>query len=169
MEKKIAYGPAMLALSAAERKFVHGLYEHDNNFARAVAGAGLEGKPAELESYGRAWALQDNIQAAIKELQPLYVTRAIPQAQNALIDVMVNSLKGSERTAASKELMAMAGLGGKQEITVKHEYTINSPEFFADAKAYAQKIGVDPRKLLGSRADIEDAEVVREYDPDEEF
>lgn len=143
-------GPAMRALSQSQRRFVLALLEtgaQDNTVAAGMAGYG--GTEGSRKVAAHRLAHNPKVQAAIKEEADRRLRAGALLAASALVEIAGNSMH-KDRFKASVELLNRAGLVVRTEHKVIVEDNRLSDEIEQGIIALAQRIGVDPTRLLGS-------------------
>lgn len=142
-------GPAMLALNAGQRRFVVALLETgatDNTAAAGLAGyGGTEGSRRVA-----AWHLAHNpkVQAAIKEEADRRLRAGALLAASALVEI-AGDMRHKDRFKAAVELLNRAGLIVQTEHKVIVEDNRLTQEIEAGIVALANRLNIDPVKLLG--------------------
>lgn len=153
-------GPAMTALTEQQRRFVFALAEDGSaNHSRAAATAGYS-----PDDYGgqrvaghRLWH-DPKIRAAIQEVALARINSAAILAGSVLQEIAENrTLSAGDRLKAAGMILNRSGLHEKTEHKVVVEDTRDPAAMVAEVKAFAARLGLDPKKLLGE-AGIIDAE-----------
>jgi phage terminase small subunit len=164
-----ALGPAMLALTPPRRRFVVALLEtgtDDNSLAASMAGFG--GTQDSKWQAGHRLSRDPKVQAAIKEEADRRLRGGMILAASALREI-VASPTHKDRFKAAVELLNRGGLIVQTEHKVIVEDNRLSDEIEAGIIAMAQRIGVDPTRLLGSnskaaqKANAKEAAIDGEY------
>jgi len=145
-------GPDMLALTDRQRAFVFHLVDQggmDNH--RAASKAGYKGDTETLRVTGWRLAHDERIGLAMIEeaRRRLHATAilAASELHKILEDPTTSKML---KLRGIQMVLNRTGLGSSQTHVVKHEVTVTDEQKIADIQAMAEKLGLDPTKLLGS-------------------
>ena len=161
-------GPAMQALTEKQRLFVRAIYATpDWNATEAAAQAGYgSGDRATLRAHGYNIKNNPRVIEAMREYggQQLKVGGLIAIRQ--MVDLALNSMDEKIRLAASKAIADRSGFHAMFEQKITH--AVDDRTMVERAKALAERLGIDPLKLLGENTtEAEFSEVKALPSPDE--
>lgn len=169
------YGPAMNALNARQRAFV----EHylasctesaEGNATAAARAAGYaDNGGAEIRVTAHRLLYDHRILAAIREMGEQTMQAFLPTAL-AAVRAEASNPQSKDRVKAALAAAAIAGLSPltRTENRTVVEHTVNTDDLIAKAKMLAEKLGVDPRRLIGRKLEMIDVTPqVLDYDPNE--
>lgn len=145
-------GPAMQALSPPQRAFVIALLEtgaRDDHLAAKMAGYGGTDGATRVAAFRLAH--NPKVQAAIKEEADRRLRAGAILAASALVDI-ASDTRHKDRYKAAVELLNRAGLIVQTEHKVIVEDNRLTDEIEAGIIALAQRLNVDPTKLLGTQS-----------------
>jgi hypothetical protein len=146
-------GPAMLALSAMQRKFVVAMVEQGGSAYRCALAAGYSDGPGIRQN---AWALSHNtrVQEAIREFGLKMMGVGALTALKFCLETVDNpAVEPQHRLKAATILMDRGGMPAisEQKISVVHKDE-TSQELIKQITAMSKTLGVDPKKLIGGQA-----------------
>ena len=145
-------GPDMLALTDRQRAFVFHLVDQGGmDHHRAASKAGYKGDTETLRVTGWRLAHDERIGLAMIEeaRRRLHATAilAASELHKILEDPMTSKML---KLRGIQMVLNRTGLGSSQTHVVKHEVTVTDEQKIADIQAMAEKLGLDPARLLGS-------------------
>jgi phage terminase small subunit len=145
-------GPDMLALTDRQRAFVFHLVDQGGlDHHRAASKAGYKGDTETLRVTGWRLAHDERIGLAMIEeaRRRLHATAilAASELHKILEDPTTSKML---KLRGIQMVLNRTGLGSSQTHVVKHEVTVTDEQKIADIQAMAEKLGLDPTKLLGS-------------------
>lgn len=151
-------GPAMKALSPMQRAFVYATVECGGNATNAAEAAGYcantapEDRRTNLTSIGSQLMRNPRVAAAlVEEAQKRLLTGSF-LAVEKLLQLVTEGNSQSIQLRAAQALMDRTGMGPKSEHKVIVEHTRTDKEIVARITEISQRLGIDPQKLLGTRA-----------------
>lgn len=150
-----AIGPAMNALPNDRwREFVIALCEQPVvNYAQAAAKADPEGwgrTAATSKNAGYRLAHDDRVQAAVAEEGKRRMGAAVAVSVAHLIQIAESNVyEPKDRMKAIAMILNRAGLPETKEVKVSTTRVLNEAEKIDSIIRFAEKLGVDPRTLLG--------------------
>lgn len=160
-------GPALEALPPMQQQFVLALVTLGCTQSKAAELAGYQGGPNTFKSKGWSLAHDPRVQAAILEQSQKLIRAHAPMALNVVVDLAKSvNIDPRVRLKAALELLNRSGLHAHTEHRVTVERPHSDQEQLARVVALAERLGIDPTKLLGSAATPVDVEfsVVSEGD-----
>ena len=151
-------GPAMKKLNERQQAFVTAMLEFGGrNHTKAARAAGYDGTDEVVRVTAHRLAHDPKIQEAILEEGQKRMTAGGFLAINTLLDICDDvTTEKKDRIKAATEILNRIGLHAKseQKISVTHKDE-TSKEMIAEIKLIAERLGVDPQKLLGNNAIID--------------
>lgn len=141
----------MRSCNDRQRKFVLALLQQgDDNYTRAAIAAGYTGTKESNVIYVTAYRLAHDpkIQAAIQEEAKRRLNAGLILATSMLVG-HVKSADPKVSLKAIEMIMNRGGMHGQSEHKVTVEHTMNEDEMVKSIAMMAQKMGVDPKQLLG--------------------
>ena len=150
----------MTGLTEKQRRFVWALGESNGNHTRAAAVAGYEGELGGVAHRvaGHRLAHDPKIRAAIQEVALEGINGDAILARMVLHEVAENrTYSAGDRMKAALAILNRSGIHEKTEHKVTVEHTTDPTAMIAEIKAFAAKLGLDEKKLLGE-AGVIDAE-----------
>lgn len=173
-------GPAMRALPTDRmRAFVIALHEHalagEESRVRAAESAGYRGTPNGLAVTAYRLTHDEKVQAAIIEEGRRRMGSLVPLAMVRMKEVLLSGSK-KEWMKAADMLFDRVGLPRTTQHEVTTERKYSDEEKIARIVFIAEKLGLDPKTLLGNKApaakvlnqpDAVDAEFEEVFDPSE--
>lgn len=153
-EDRNSDGPAMSALTDQQRAFVYLMIQTGVNEGMANQCA----KAAGYEGPNGGWRCMRNerILAALREETTKRLMGAALVGVSTMIEI-ANSPGHKDRYKAAKDLAAINGFTPEQKITVTHVKQ-DERDVLDKIRERAEKLGLDPRKLLLDAGIIVDAE-----------
>lgn len=152
-EDRAGFGPAMLALTERQQRFVLAclMTGRDNNAEHARM-AGYIGTPATIAVTGFRVAHDPKVLAAMLEEATKRMHSGVLLATSRLMHLAANAKEEKDQLKAISMILNRAGLHEKTEhkLTVKHE--TNEAEMLKQIERMAEFLGVDPKKLTGNVA-----------------
>ncbi len=149
------YGPAMLDLTEPQRQFVlHYLANGGINSAEAARRAGYGNNPDSQAVAASKMLRQPRILAALREVADQRLRSGAVLAASALVEIAGDPLH-KERFKAANELLNRAGLvvEGISRVIVEDHRTVEELE--RRIVSMAERLGIDPARLLGQSTVIE--------------
>ena len=161
-------GPAMCALNDRQRLFVISLLDCGGNQTRAAIEAGYSPNPATVRTAGYALAHNTKIQAAILECARARLTTGTVLATSFVTDVIANEgAQVKDRLKAAQMLMDRGGLPAMTEHKSTVEHVMDKDQMVQRITALAEKMGMDPARLLGNTAPKQIEATVIDVTPNE--
>jgi len=147
---EFSLGPAMKALSKPQRTFVSVYLEQGGaNAERAAAAAGYGGTAGSLAQAAHRLTHNLRVQAAMKEEAEKRLKAGSILASSVLIEIASDRMH-KDRFKAAVELLNRAGLIVQTEHKVIVEDNRLTDEIVQGIVAMAERLQIDPKKLLGS-------------------
>lgn len=163
-------GPCMKALLPRQQLFVLAMLDCGAkvNHTAAARMAGFLGDTNTLKVQGHRLAHSQKVQAAILEEAQKRLQSATMVATALLQDVVGNpKVPVKSRLVAAGMILDRGGLHAKSEHKVQVSHTDNRADKILRVVELARLTGQDPQKLLGSLADVTDAEIIESTVPRE--
>lgn len=155
-------GPAMRALPERWQVFVMAMVMQGDkvNQTEAARIAGYSGAPDVVKVTGHHLAHDSRIQAAIHEMAVRRVRASTLMATAVLEKIAADDeAENKDRIKAAEMLLNRGGLPSRtiseQHVTV----TVTKEQQIQEVLQLARVLGLEPKKLLGSMADVSDAEI----------
>lgn len=154
-------GPAMRELNPSQRAFVFAVVECGGDYTRAAAAAGYGNQAKSRDTYlntirtsGSRLGRDQKVIAALREEAERRLQASALMAVEQLRAMAMDPMSKHQYKAAVALLdrLGMAPIDRK-EITVKHRMT--DEQLRAGIKEFAEKMGLDPRKLIGAHEEID--------------
>lgn len=157
-------GPDMLALNDRQRAFVFHLVEDGGRDAyRAAAKAGYQGDPETLRVTASRLAHDERIGRAMVEEAKRRVHASVVLAVSELHNIVADPTTSKAiKVRAIEAVLNRAGMGSSQTHLVKHEVTVTDEEKIKNIRNMADRLGLDPTKLLGSYGITLDGEAIHD-------
>jgi hypothetical protein len=151
----IELGPAMLALTEMQQRFVYALVVHGGDATKAAAHAGYShvGNTQSVSAYNNMHC--PKVLLAIREEADKRIRGGALLAASTLIELSMKADTDSVKLKAAVELLNRTGLSFVQKHEVVHKDERSDRELEAYITMIARKHGLQPASLLG-------------YDPDKE-
>lgn len=149
-------GPAMYALpNNRMRAFVEATFDHPGanptEWARVAGYAGTDNGGIRVQAH-RLWH-DARIQAAIFEEASRRFRGLAPFALDVMVQVAANpQANDAARIKAAQVLLDRGGFHGVTEQKITHKVLTDDREKLARLAILANKLGIDPSKLVGQRA-----------------
>lgn len=149
-------GPAMKALpSDRMRAFVIACNQPSSdgsvNYSQAARNAGYsDTTPGSIGVQAHRLAHDERIQAAMLEEAQRRMGAALPLATAAVVQIMTQATKNSERLKAAAMIFNRAGMSEKTEHTVTVTRTETPEQKIERAIRLAKELGLDPKQILGN-------------------
>lgn len=145
-------GPAMLALSPMQRKFVLAMVEFGGSNKRCAIAAGYS-DPGTNAIDVQAYALAHNpkVQEAIREVGQKTLGGGVIAAAKFLLDTIENpQAEMKDRLKATEMILNRTGLHATSEhkVAVTHKDE-TSEEMIKQIELMSKRLGIDAQKLLG--------------------
>lgn len=151
-------GDAMLQLTQNQRGFVVALLETGGQDAgKAAALAGIGGNSNASQVYASRAMRNPAILAAIREEADRRLRSGGILGASVLVEI-ASDHKHKDRFKAGVELLNRSGLIVEQTHRVIHEEQRSDAEIERAVKLLAEKMGMDPTKLLGSAVPVVEGE-----------
>jgi phage terminase small subunit len=152
----IELGPAMLALTEMQQRFVYALVEYGGDATKAAAHAGYSKGNGNHQSVAAHRNMHDpRVLLAIREEADKRIRGGALLGASVLIELTKYADKDSVRLKAAVELLNRTGLSFVQKHEVVHKDERSDRELEAYITLIARKHGLRPVELLG-------------YDPEKE-
>lgn len=154
MDEEPNYGPAMLALTEMQRRFVIDFVATGGVSRReSVVRAGYSNVGRNGDRMGFVLVHDPRIQSAINEECRRALKGDLPSARFALSQILTNSAH-KDHFSAVKLVLAIEGLSEvhKSEKKVKHTHKVDRAGLMAEAKALESRLGLTPGSLTQQRA-----------------
>ncbi|CAB4132135.1 hypothetical protein UFOVP134_40 [uncultured Caudovirales phage] len=164
-------GPAMRELNPSQRAFVFAVVECGGDYTRAAAAAGYGDKGKDQATYvntiraaGSRLSRDKKVIAAMREEaeRRLQASALMAVEQLKLMALDPHSKHQYKAAVALLDRLGMAPIDRK-EITVKHRMT--DEQLKASIRDFADKMGLDPAKLLGHNRAVEANITEAEFEP----
>jgi len=154
-------GPAMQALLPRQRKFVVAMLDGGGTkYSRYAQIAGYSGDAEALASTGHRLAHDTKILAAIQEEGIRRVRASVGMATSQLVTLAETAPLHKDRLKAIEMILNRSGLHALTEHKVTVEHPTDPLSIVERIATLANKLGIDPKKLLGNNAQTESAPVV---------
>jgi len=152
----VELGPAMLAITEMQQRFVYALVEHGGDATKAAAFAGYSKGNGNHQSVAAHRNMHDpKVLLAIREEADKRIRGGALLGASVLIELAKSADSDSVRLKAANELLNRTGLSFVQKHEVVHKDERTDHELEAYISMIARKHGLKPVELLG-------------YDPDKE-
>lgn len=162
------FGPAMLALTNMQQRFVLAMLEiGDGNYSEAYRAAGYSDSSQEVvKANAHKVAHYPAVQAAMHEEGQKRLNGVMPMALAKLVEFVqgsrningvVDTIPHKEQLKALEMVLNRVGM----QATTKHEMVVehrSNAEQIEKVKEMAAKLGLDPKQLLGQAGIVVDAE-----------
>lgn len=161
-------GPAMLALNMRQRLFVIAMLDSGSSASQTNSArlAGYADEGVGIRVRGHRLAHSPKVQAAILEEASKRLQAGTLVASGVLLEIASNpKARDADRLKAAAMILDRGGLGAVSEQRISVTHTDNRAEKLLRVVELARLTGQDPRALLGSMADVSDAEVVEAVSP----
>jgi phage terminase small subunit len=155
-------GPHMLALTVSQRAFVSAYVEKGGqNQAEAAREAGYGNTPSSTANTASTLLRNPKILGAIREEADKRLKSGAILAASVLVEIAMNP-QHRDQYKAAVELLNRAGLvvEGVSRVIVEDHRTVEEIE--RRIRNLAEKVGIDPERLLGTVEDVEYEEVENE-------
>ena len=157
-----SWGPRMAALATdRQRAFVVAMVDYGGlSHAKAAVAAGYGDSPGGSANSTAARLLRDErVLAAIRELADQRLRAGTLMAVRVLMEQMADpTCDPKVRQGAAKTLLDRTGLHAVSEVKKVHEHSLNTKDAVQKIVNLSAKLGIDPRKLLGAKGIVVDAE-----------
>lgn len=146
-----AHGPAMKALTERQQKFVIALLDNGGrNLSRAAADAGYSVTGNSAGTAGYNLAHHPKVQEALLEVSKARLRTYGLQASSFLAECIDNDgLSAKDRMRAALAIMDRTGLNAMTEHKTTIEHSVDPDALTERIRLLADKLNLDPTKLLG--------------------
>ncbi len=164
IQAPVEFGPAMTSLNERQRAFVIALNNSGlENATQAARLAGYSQKGASVTAHRLMHS--KNIQDAIREDARARLASLVPGALRVLQDTIDNETH-PDRLKAALSILNRTGINEVMERNVKVEVTMTTDQKLARIGELAEKLGLDPKVLLGNvEVPVVDAEFEEVKEP----
>lgn len=151
-------GPAMRKLTPRRRAFVlAALVTGEQKFTNLAKMAGFQGSDETLRAYGHKLAHSDDIIEASREESQRRMQSATIMATSQLVSIAADAGR-KDQLKAIEMILNRTGLHAITESHAVVEHKSSNASTVKQIVDMCQKLGIDPRKLLGSAGVVIDAE-----------
>ena len=149
--KDYELGPAMSRLNERQQAFVMNMVTIGGSHTRCAIAAGYAGPPEVVKTTAYRLAHDDKVQAAIKEVGQKMLNAGSLVAVKYLLDVLESQAEDKDKLKAAEMVLNRTGL----HATTEHKVAVThvdetSEQTVKRIEAMAQRMGLDPAKLLGN-------------------
>lgn len=147
-------GPAMQKLTPMQRAFVRAFLDNGGrNQTQAALDAGYSNASEGAKVVGHHLAHNPKIQEAMLEVSKQRIRTSGVAAVSYLAECVTNDgLPPRDRMKAALALMDRQGLHAFTEHKTTVEHTMDEADMITKIERLSEKLGIDPKKLLGSTA-----------------